>query len=117
MIYPSNFEQKIGFDQIRNLINDACISDMGRYYVSRMKFTTRRPLLERWLRQCSEFSFIISSGESFPSQNYFDLREEFQRLRTPGTFISQEALFDLTLSLSTLSEIFFTILKKTNIRN
>lgn len=105
MIYPSNFEQKIGFDQIRNLIADACISDMGRHYVSRMKFTTRRYLLERWLRQSNEFSFIISSGESFPSQNYIDLREELQRLKTPGTFISQEALFDLTLSLNTLWEI------------
>lgn len=44
-------------------------------------------------------------GRKFSFQNYFDLREEFQRLNTPGTFIDQEALFDLTLSLSTLWEI------------
>ncbi|MBN2637744.1 MAG: Smr/MutS family protein [Bacteroidales bacterium] len=105
MIYPSNFEHKIGFNQIRNLIGDACISEMGRHFVSRMKFTNKKPLLEKWLNQCSELSFIISSGKSFPSQNYFDLREEFQRLKTPGTFIGQEALFDLKLSLATLSDI------------
>ena len=29
MIYPQNFEQKIGFDQIRQLLKTKCLSTLG----------------------------------------------------------------------------------------
>ena len=29
MIYPQNFEQKIGFDQIRQLLKEKCLSTLG----------------------------------------------------------------------------------------
>jgi DNA mismatch repair protein MutS2 len=39
MIYPQNFEQKIGFDQIRQLLKDKCLSTLGEERVSDMSFT------------------------------------------------------------------------------
>ena len=30
MIYPQNFEQKIGFDQVRTLLKEKCLSTVGQ---------------------------------------------------------------------------------------
>ena len=37
MVYPENFEHKIKFDRIRELVGNYCLSDMGREQVAAMK--------------------------------------------------------------------------------
>ncbi len=105
MIYPKNFEQKLGFDQIRKLIADDCVSDMGKRFVEKMRFSNNRSIVIKMLDQVSEFMHILGFGNSFPTQDYFDLREELARLKTPGSYIEQEALFDLKTSLRTIQNI------------
>ncbi len=105
MIYPRHFEDKIGFDQIREMILEKCISPMGQHYVDKIRFSSNREVITKLLRQVSEFKAILTLGESFPSQDYFDLREEIARLKTPGTYIEQEALFDLKTSLQVIENI------------
>ena len=39
MIYPHNFEQKIGFDQIRQLLKGKCLSTLGEERVDEMTFS------------------------------------------------------------------------------
>ncbi len=105
MIYPRNFEQKVGFDQIRELISEACISPMGKRFVGNIRFSTKQEIIEKMLDQTVEFQQIISLGSQFPSKDYFDLREEIAPLKTPGTYIEKEALFDLRSSLTTIQDI------------
>ena len=39
MIFPENFEQKIGFDEIRTLLKGRCMSTLGTEWVdSQLKF-------------------------------------------------------------------------------
>ena len=33
MIYPDNFESKIGFDEIRTLLRERCLSTLGKEMV------------------------------------------------------------------------------------
>ena len=40
MIYPKNFEQKIGFTEIRALLRERCLSTLGKEKVDEMAFTT-----------------------------------------------------------------------------
>ena len=105
MIYPNNFEQKVGFDQIRQLIENSCISPMGKSFVEKIRFSPKLDVIEKLLAQTNEFIIILSMGEHFPTTDYFDLRPELSRLKTPGSFIEQEALFDLKASLSTVNGI------------
>lgn len=105
MIYPENFEQKIGFDTIRSLLAEACLSDMGRAYVEKMRFSSQPEGIKQKLLQTSEFIRILETGKPFPTHDYFDLRPELARLKTPGSYLSQEALFDLKSSLRTLQAI------------
>ena len=39
MIYPQNFEQKIGFDSIRQLLKEKCLSTLGQERVQDMAFS------------------------------------------------------------------------------
>lgn len=105
MIYPKNFEQKVGFDQVRELILENCISPMGSRFVDKIRYSAKREVIEKLLDQVSEFKEILISGEPFPSNDYFDLREEISRIKTPGSYIEQQALFDLRSSLLTIQEI------------
>ncbi len=38
MIYPRNFEEKVGFDRIREMLRDLCQSPMGELYVDKIRF-------------------------------------------------------------------------------
>ena len=105
MIYPNNFEQKIGFNQIRELLKDLCISDLGIQYVNKIRFVSKPDVIHRMLDQVHEFVEILTVGKSFPGHDFFDLRDELQRVKTPGSYIEQEALFDLKTSLRTIQEI------------
>ncbi len=105
MIYPRHFEQKIGFEQIREMISDYCISPMGIEFVQKIRFTSKPAIINKLLKQAAEFMFLLSEGKSIPAQDYFDLRPELEKLKTPGSYIEQEALFNLKTTLSVIEAI------------
>ena len=41
MVYPTNFEQKTGFDKIRRLVSERCLSHLGEERVADMSFSTQ----------------------------------------------------------------------------
>lgn len=66
MIYPQNFEQKIGFDQIRQLLKDKCLSTLGEERVTDMNFSEQHEEVEEKLNQVTEFVRIIHKRTDFP---------------------------------------------------
>ena len=104
MIYPFNFEDKIGFTRIREMIEGRCLSPLGKNLAQNMHFSTNFSKLSLYLNQTNEFKNVLISGRAFPSQDYLDLSEELQRIKTPGSFIFVENLFDLLISLTTINE-------------
>lgn len=105
MIYPNNFEEKIDFSTIRNLLKQHCISDMGATYVDEISFSTHFDNIHQLLHQTEEFRNILLGEDSFPSKDYLDLRIELMPLRIAGTFIEQESLLNLKTSLTTIYQI------------
>ena len=105
MIYPENFEHKIGFHLIREMLKGHCISAMGLECAERMGFKTHRKDIEKSLDQTMEFVALLRNGVPFPVRDYHDLREEFQQIRIPGTCLSLESLFAFKPSLNALGYI------------
>ncbi|MCF8368189.1 MAG: Smr/MutS family protein [Bacteroidales bacterium] len=105
MIYPRDFEKKVEFDVIRKLLHDNCFSPMGMEYVEKMKFETQFKKIDLLLDQTSEFKKIIEEGKSFPSTDFYDLRQELHRISTAGTYIFPDHLFDLKSTLESITEI------------
>ncbi|MCY6343098.1 MULTISPECIES: endonuclease MutS2 [Bacteroides] len=105
MIYPQNFEQKIGFDQIRQLLKDKCLSTLGEERVSEMNFSDQFETVEELLNQVTEFVRIIQEEDNFPDQFFFDIRPSLKRVRVEGMYMDEQELFDLRRSLETIRDI------------
>ena len=105
MIYPQNFEQKIGFDQIRQLLKDKCLSTLGEEKVSDMGFSEQYEVVEENLNQVTEFVRIIQEEDGFPDQFFFDVRPSLKRIRIEGMYLDEQELFDLRRSLETIRDI------------
>ena len=105
MIYPSSFENKIGFDAVRRELERHCVSTLGAANVPRLRFSTQRDEVVRWLEQTNEFLSIVQTGSEFPLSYYFDLRVVLKEVATPGTFLSAERLFDLQRLLVTVTQV------------
>lgn len=105
MIYPLNFEQKIGFDQIRQLLKEKCLSTLGEERVTDITFSDRFSEVEERLNQVSEFVRIIQEEDNFPAQYFFDVRPSLKRIRVEGMYLDEQELFDLRRSLETIRDI------------
>ncbi len=105
MIYPENFESKIGFDRIRNILADYCLSSMGKERVEKTGFTGDYDLLVRHLSLTWEFQQLLKFGDQFPSENYFSITACLNKIRIQGTFPEVSEVFDLRRSLDTVRSI------------
>lgn len=102
MIYPSNFEQKIGFNDIRVMLKEHCLSALGREKVDRITFSTDVETINEWLEQVREFRRLQEEADDFPLQYFFDVRQSVARIRLDGTYLETNELFDLRRSLETI---------------
>lgn len=105
MIYPQNFEQKIGFDQIRQLVKGKCLSTLGMERVDEMAFSDDYREIDRRLEQVMEFISILQGEDDFPSQYFFDVRSSLKRIRVEGLYMDESELFDLRRSLETIRDV------------
>ena len=105
MIYPQNFEQKIGFDQIRQLLKIKCLSTLGEERVDQMDFSDDYNEINRRLEQVTEFVRITQEEDDFPNQYFFDVRPSLKRIRVEGMYMDEQELFDLRRSLETIHDI------------
>ena len=105
MIYPTNFEQKIGFKSIRQMLSEHCISAMGLEKVENVAFSNDRDFIIQSLEQTEEFIHLLQTGIPFPVRDFHDLREAFHRVQIDGTCLNVEDLFALKPSLNVLEAI------------
>lgn len=99
MIYPHNFEQKIDFAQIRNLLKQECVSTLGESMVDKIRFTDRYELIQLWQQQAEEFRQILLFDTPFPAHDYYDLRTQCAELTIEGHYMEVESLCELRASL------------------
>ncbi len=103
MLYPISFENKLGFDHIRELLKANCLSSMGKDLVSSISFSASQEDIFLKLKLSGEMLNVLNFEEGFPAQDYYDLIPELKRIATPGTYIEEETLSELRLSLHTVA--------------
>lgn len=105
MIYPASFEQKTGFDKIKELVAAKCLSNLGIERVYDLAFSKNYDDINTWLHQTDEFVHIIKEEDEFPANYFFDVRPALKRIRVEGTYLDETELFDLRRSLDTIRQI------------
>jgi len=104
MLYPKNLEQKLGFDKIREWLKEACLSTLGQQFVDKMRFSDHYETIDKLIRQTAEFKDLVQYEPGFPSANYIDANPHLTKAGIEGAFLSEEAVFEVKISLRTIQE-------------
>lgn len=105
VIYPDSFENKTGFDQIRQMLQRHCLSNRGAELAKQTQFTDDFEKISALIGSTDEMLYILKFAGNFPAQDYYDLTEELLRIRLPGTFTEPDAMSELRLSLIAITGI------------
>lgn len=104
MIYPKNFETKIGFNEIKDKVGGYCLSPLGKGQVEEMTFSNDAETINTWMEEIREMR-QIEKQDDFPLAFFFDVRDSLKRLRLQNTWIEESELFDIRRSLKTIDDI------------
>lgn len=105
MIYPNNFETKIGFDTIRRVLEKQCMSPLGVAHCKEMRYYSNYDLINQKLRETNEFLAIITAQAEFPLNDFHDVTPALNAIRAQGSYMPADELFRLRKSLGTIGAI------------
>jgi DNA mismatch repair protein MutS2 len=114
VIYPVNFEDKIKFTRIRELLKESCSSNMGAEKVDAIRFSDDFSTVSVWLGQTNELLGILSKDENLPTLVFVDVRDALRKIRVEGLFLEEKELYDLRRSLASIRDLVRFINAKSN---
>lgn len=105
MIFPENFEEKTGFDQIRAMILQECLCALGRDSVEKIRLQTDFKVISHLLDQTEEFRLILLTENQFPASNYIDATHCLNKIAIEGTWAEAVEIYELYQALETIQSI------------
>ncbi len=104
MIYPQNFEQKIGFDRLREQVAALCTMRAARERLAGQTFSTDRAEIERRLSLADEMRSILILERDFPDGEYVDIDRIVAKVGIEGAFLATTEVVDLRKALGAVGE-------------
>lgn len=105
MLYPDNFEHKIGFDSVRSLIDEKCAGSWGVEEAEKISFSNDFDTIVASLTLINEMMSLITDSNALPVPVVIDLRQQFADTKAEGTFLETKDLIALKKNISTLREL------------
>lgn len=111
MIYPDNFETKIGIDRIRKQAAGYCLYEPGKEVLMKIEFSADPDIVKLRLMEVEEFRSVIESNREFPIENFIDISGSLSKLNIEGRYLEEEELFNIRKVLDSVRAI-LNFLKK-----
>ena len=110
----ARLESKLGFDKIRKMIADRCLTDYAAARVAEEAFSTDADIIRRRLALTDEMRLILMFEEGFPTTGYIDAIPFLKGLERAGSSIDVLSLGKLKTVTDTLRRIlhFFGSIKR-----
>lgn len=105
MIYPDNFEKKIGFDAVREMVAERCGSPLSVEKVHSMSYMTDYEDVSRELGRVAEFVAILTGDDDFPACVIRDITTRLKAIRPEGTFLTATELTDLAATIGSMASV------------
>ena len=105
MIYPSNFEQRVGFDRIREQIMELCSMESAREIIGGEGFTRSRRDIEERLSLADEMRLVISMEPGAEIGEQDDLRAIVDKVAVEGSYLMVEECATLLRGLRSAASI------------
>lgn len=105
MIYPKDFEQRIGFDKIRDAVSHLCMTEAAAERVRSAAFTAERDPLLTTLGRVAEMRDILMLEGDYPGGGYTDMNRFLRRVRIEGSYLEPAQMVELARALETLGAL------------
>ena len=113
VIYPENFEAKIGFTTIREQVVALCTMQHARELLAGEEFTNSQRELERRLSLAEEMRQILLSEREAPTEEFYDIADIVEKAKVEGTFLEVTEVVQLGKALISAGD-FVQFLHKSN---
>ncbi len=104
--YPSAFENKVGFDQVRDLLKCKTHSTMGRDEIDALQADDDYAEIQQRLSRIQELMGIMQEGRDFPSLSLEDLRHPLDAIHPMGTYLEEDRLPHLVQAIRTIEHLY-----------
>ena len=105
MIYPSNFEQKIGFDRLREQVTALCSMQAAREIIAGEKFSTSRAEIERKQDIADEMRTLLMLDPDAPRDEFPDMEAVVAKIGVEGAFLTTEEVVILRRALTAVGNM------------
>lgn len=105
MIYPVNFEQKVGFDRLREQVAALCTLRSSQEKLSQETFTFSADEIVRRQSLADEMRLIIQMEHEFPDAEFADIEPVAAKIRIEGAFLDVEEVALLRRALTAAGAI------------
>ena len=112
MIYPSNFEQRVGFDRIRSQIVAYCSMEASREHIAAEGFVRSQREVELRLQLADEMRLLLSMEASSEIGEQDDIRSIVEKIAVEGSYLSVEECATLRRALGMAGGIVGFILSR-----
>ncbi|HWA34489.1 MAG TPA: Smr/MutS family protein [Cyclobacteriaceae bacterium] len=102
MIYPADFEARLGFDQIRQRITQYCVGSLGKRNVSAISFQTDPAIIRKFLFQNLEVRQLLDQGNDLPVYAYDDPDRWFEIAGIEGNFLESHDFLKIKNALDNI---------------
>ena len=114
MIYPANFEQKIGFDRLREQVALLCNMQAGRNIILGEKFSTSPAEIAFKQDIADEMRVVLMLEYEAPRDEYPDLEPIIAKIGVEGAFLSTEELATLRKALTAVGNMVGFIMNRSD---
>ena len=105
MIYPSNFEQRVGFDRIREQIVERCSMLSARELMASESFTRSRREVEERVTLADEMRMVLAMEPGAEIGEQEDLRSIIDKIAVEGAYLMADECAVLLRALRGVSAI------------
>lgn len=105
MVYPENFESKIGFDIIRNQCRELCTMHRSAELLDCEKFSTSARQIATRQALAAEMGTILTMNCGVLKDEFYDIDTLVETLRVEGTFLDCEQVMRLGVTLSAAAAV------------
>ena len=105
MLYPENCQERLGFNEIRQMVHQHCLSTMGQALVAKMQVMSKHDQINKFLRQTQEFKSILENQEPLQISSFFDIKILADKIKVEGAYLLEDELFQIYASLQTVFSV------------
>ena len=99
VIYPSNFEFKIGFNLIREQCVALCTMQHARELLAKEDFCTVEKEISRRHALADEMKRVLITEREAPTEEFYDIAEIVEKAKVEGTFLEVAEVVQLGRAL------------------